>query len=147
MEAAGPEREIARDMARLASVVAPIFLIVCGVIWRFDGVVSGTLAFAIVIVNLLLGARIIGHAASISPETLMVAVLGGFVARLILLAVVVLPVRDASWFSVIPFSLTLVGGHLALLTWESRRVSGSLAYPGLPPSQQSLAPARPRSKS
>jgi hypothetical protein len=66
-----------------------------------------------------------------------------------LLALVVVPIRSLDWFEVIPFSITLVGGHLALLAWETQRVSASLAYPGLPPSHNaSFTPvARMRSKS
>jgi hypothetical protein len=129
----GPEREVALDMARLGLVLGPVFAAVSLVVWGLGGLSSSVLAFALVVVNLLFGAWTIGRAAAISPNLLMGAVLGGFVLRLLLLTVVVLPVRGAGWFEVIPFAVTLIGGHLGLLAWETQRVSASLAFPGVRP--------------
>ena len=148
LEPAGPEREVAFDMARLALFVAPAILLGAGLVWGWGGLASSALALGIVVANLLLGAWIIGRAAAVSPNLLMGAVLGGFFLRLMVLSAIVLPIRGLDWFEVVPFAITLVGGHLGLLTWETQRVSASLAYPGLPPkgaSARSLA--RPRSTS
>ena len=159
LQAHGPEREVALDMARIGLLVAPAFLALSALIWGFGGLLSSALAFTIVVVNLLLGAWIIGQTASISPNLLMGGVLGGFILRLLIMSVVVVPIRDLDWFEVIPFAVTLVGGHLGLLAWETQRVSISLAYPGLAPDRStraasvrgSAAPAqsttRPRSDS
>lgn len=146
--AKGPEREVAIDMARLGVMIAPGFLLLSVLFWGSAGLASSALALGLVIGNLLIGAWIIGQAAAISPNVLMGAVLGGFLVRLIALALIVVPIRNADWFEVAPFGLTLVGGHLALLAWESQRVSASLAYPGLPPSKRPSFPIVPtRSKS
>lgn len=143
----GPEREVALDMARLGLVLGPAFVVVSALVWGFGGLASSALAFAIVVANLVLGAWIIGRAAAVSPDLLMGAVLGGFLFRMIALSVIVLPIRGYGWFEVVPFALTLVGGHLGLLAWETQRVSLTLAYPGLPPKKANrLTTARPRSK-
>ncbi|MDH3679329.1 MAG: ATP synthase subunit I [Acidimicrobiia bacterium] len=136
-DAHGPEGEVARDLARLGLFVSPGFAALGLVFWGGGGALSSGLAIGIVITNFLLGAAIIGRTASISPELLMIGVLGGFVLRLLLLGVVVVPLRDLSWFEVVPFAITLVGGHLGLLAWETQRVSMTLAYPGLRPSNRS----------
>jgi hypothetical protein len=148
VEASGPEREVAVDMARLGLIVGPAFLAVSVAFWALAGLVSSALAFTIVVANLVLGAWIIGRAAAVSPNLLMGAVLGGFVLRMLILIAVVVPIRGYDWFEVAPFALTLIGGHLGLLAWETQRVSVSLAYPGLPPSKKSaFVPARARSES
>ena len=147
LDVGAPERDIAFDMARLALVVAPVFLIVSTIFWGFGGLASSALAFAIVVANLVLGALIIDRAAAVSPNLLMGAVLGGFVLRLIVLSVIVLPMRNVDWFEALPFGITLVGGHLGLLAWETQRIAGSLAYPGLPPSNRTaVTKARTRSQ-
>lgn len=146
-EANGPERQVAFDMARLGLVVGPVLLAIGLIGWGLAGLASSALAFALVVVNLLLGAWIIGRAASISPELMMAAVLGGFVFRLVMLAVIVVPIRGYGWFEVVPFAIALVGGHLGLLAWETQRVSLSFTYPGLPPKRATaLSTAESRSR-
>jgi hypothetical protein len=147
-EAHGPEREIALDMARLGLLVGPVFMAVATLIWSLGGLLSSALAFVIVVGNLLLGAWLIGRAAAVSPNLLMGAVLGGFALRLLTMTLLVVPIRGYDWFEVAPFAVTLIGGHLGLLAWETQRVSATLAFPGLRPSKHSgLMSARARSKS
>lgn len=144
----GPEGGVAFDMAKLSLILGPVFFVVSALVWGLGGLASSAIAMTLVVVNLLLGAWIIGRAAAVSPNLLMGAVLGGFVFRLMALSAIVLPIRDYSWFEIIPFALTLVGGHLGLLGWETQRVSISLAYPGMPPKNATPATkARPRSTS
>ena len=47
-------------------------------------------------------------------------------------------VRNASWFSPVPWGFTLIIAHLGLLAWEATQVSATLAFPALKPK-----PARP----
>jgi len=144
----GPERAMVADMARLGMILGPVFVLIGTTFWRFDGFLSAVLAFALVLGNFALGAMIIDRAAVISPTALTGAVLGGFVARLLLLTVIVVPMRDLSWFEAIPFGLTLIGGHLGLLSWESQRVVSRLAAeatPSLKPSPSTL-PTRSESE-
>lgn len=144
-EGQAPERQVALDMARLGLIVGPVFMAVSTLVWGLGGLASSALAFAIVVVNLLLGAWIIDRAAAVSPELLMGAALGGFILRLMLLSAVVVPIRNMGWFEMVPFAVTLIGGHLGLLAWETQRVSMTLAYPGLPPHQDrpTAGPASP----
>lgn len=144
----GPEREVALDMAKLGRFLGPALMVGSFAFWGLSGLASSALAFAIVVFNLLLGAWLIGRAVAISPELLMGAMLGGFLVRLGLLSVIVLPIRNMDWFEVAPFGIALVGGHLGLLAWETQRVSASFAYPGMPPSNRTpLTAARARSES
>ncbi len=128
-----PEREIALDLFRRGLIVGPVLVAGCTIFWGMDGLVSSSFALVLVLVNFLAGAWLIDWAVKISPQMLMVAVLGGFVLRMGVLTAAVFPIRDASWFGIAPFAITLIATHLGLLFWETKYVSATLAYPGLKP--------------
>ena len=72
-------------------------------------------------------------AARISLGVLMATVMIGYVVRLGIIVAATLAVVHTGWFEAVPFGGTLIVAHLALLLWETRFVSASLAYPGLKP--------------
>ncbi len=142
-----PERALVFDLARLGLIVGPVFMAICGLAWGWHGLASSFFALVLVIGNLFLGAMIIETSAKISLNFLMGAVLGGFLVRLILLTVIVLPVRHFAWFTPVPFAISLVGGHLVLLAWESKRVSTTLSSPNAAPAESPFTSAGTRSES
>jgi len=127
------ETAIARDLTQRAVWVAPAFLLVGVIGWGLDGLLSAALALVLVALNFRLGAAIISRAAQISLNALYGAVLGGYVARLALMTVVVLIVKGVGLLATVPFAITLLVTHLGLLVWESRHVAMTLAAPGLKP--------------
>ncbi len=127
------EQEVARDMIRRALPVAPVLMLVAGLIWGVDGALSSGYAIVIVLANFALSAAILTVTARISLAVMMAAVLGGYLARLALVTVAVLAVIHQSWVVVVPLALTLMITHLGLLFWETRYVSATLAYPALKP--------------
>jgi len=133
VNAAAPEREIARDLAVRTVLVAPVMLAVGAVFWGWHGLWSSGYGLVIVAVNFLLGAAIITWSARISPAVMLGAVMIGFVARLGIITAAVLPIRSSEWFEVAPFAISLLVTHLGLLAWETRHVAASLAFPGLKP--------------
>ena len=120
VDGAVPERDIARDLVRRTLWVAPPFIAV-------------GLALALVALNFVAGAAIITRALRISPTVLFGAVLAGYLVRLGVMTGVVLAVRATGWFDTVPFAVALLVTHLGLLATETRRVSASLAFPGLKP--------------
>ena len=62
----------------------------------------------------------------------------GYVVRLGLLAVIALVFKSTGWFSAVPFAITLIVTHLGLLAAETKRVSMTLAHPGLAPSARKV---------
>ena len=132
-----PEVSIARDLARRALFISPIFLLIGVAIDGVGGLISSGLALALVAFNFFLGAKIISRAIAISLNTLYGAVLFGYLIRLGLMAVAVLIVRNADWFATVPFAITLLITHLGLLIWETKHVSLSLAFPGVMPAKPS----------
>lgn len=132
-----PEFAVSRDMVRRGLLVAPVLLVVSGVIWGAEGVSGSAYGLAIVLVNFIFAAGIITITAPRSLPLLMGSVMVGYVARLGLIFIAVLPVRDSTWISIPSLCATMLVTHLGLLVWELRHVSMSLAYPGLKPPKSS----------
>jgi hypothetical protein len=128
-----PERQVALDMVRRALPFAPVLIILAALPWGLAGAASAAYAIALVVVNFLLAAWLLGAAARISYALVMGVALFGYMMRLGLIALAVLAVKDASWVEPMPLGLTLIVTHIGLLLWELRYVSASLAYPGLKP--------------
>ena len=128
-----PAIEVAQDMAKRGLLVAPVFVAIGAIGWGVDGALSVGFALAIIIVNFLFAAALLGWSARISFGLMTVASLVGFGLRLGLIALAIMAVRDMAWVELVPLSLTRIISHLGLLGWETRFVSASLAFPGLKP--------------
>jgi len=139
VNAAAPERQIARDLAIRTVLVAPLMLAIGSVFWGWHGFWSSGYALVIVAANFLLAAAAITWGAKISPAALFGAVMFGFVVRLGIITGAVLPIRNSEWFEVAPFAISLLVTHLGLLAWETRHVAASLAFPGLKPGHEILS--------
>lgn len=133
LDGPAPERDVARDMVKKGLMAAPVLVAVCWAIWGASGGASAAYGVAIVCVNFLVSAALITRTARISLVLMMGAVLFGYLARLALIFLAVMLVKDASWVSLVPLGLTIIVTHLGLLFWELRYVSVSLAFPGLKP--------------
>ncbi len=129
---AAPALEIARDMSKRAIWLLPV-VVILGSFWGPDGAISALYAFGIVVVNFLLAAYMLVAAGRISFAMMAGAAMFGYIARLGLIFLAVMLVKDASWMELVPLGITLIVTHLGLLFWELRYVSGSFAYPGLKP--------------
>lgn len=129
------ERQVVADMVRRAAPALPLPLLVAGVLRGTDGAFSAAFAVALVILNFVLAAVLLTRAARISPVALAAVAMGGFVARLALIVVAFLIVKDQAWVDVPSFGFTLVITHLGLLLWETRHVSASLAFPAVKPAR------------
>lgn len=132
-----PELEIAFDMAK-RSVFFAVPLALAGLlIWGWFGLASVCIALGVVVVNFLFGAQIIAFGArsgfATGAATLMATILGGYLLRLAIIAVVILTIRHFYWFEATPFAVSLLTTHLGLLALEYRYVSLTAAYPGLKP--------------
>jgi hypothetical protein len=128
-----PAREIVLDMAKRGLLISPLLVIAGAIGWGRNGALSVLFALGVVLLNFLMSAWIIRKATSMPQMFIMVSVLGGFALRML---IVVAAINVAALFSLaerVPLGLTIIVMHLGLLAWETRHVSGSLAYPGLKP--------------
>jgi hypothetical protein len=134
MDAPQPvERDIARDLVKHGLLLAPVVILVAGIVSGWDGTASAAIAFAIVILNFPLAAVSVGWAAKISPVMVGGVALGGYIVRLALILIALVGLRHVSWIVLPWLGFTLVGAHLVLLAWETHYVSLQLAAPGIRP--------------
>ena len=133
---AAPEREVATDIFRRGLIISPVLLLLALIFWGLSGLSSSAVSLGIVLANFLAGAWIIDWAVKISPQLLMSAVLGGFVFRMGVITATVLPIRNQTWFEIMPVALVFILLQLSLLIWETRYVSATLRYPGLKPREK-----------
>lgn len=128
-----PAGEIVRDMARRGLLVSPLVVAAGAIGWGVNGALSVLIALAIVLVNFLLSALIIRKASHMPAMYVMMAILGGFALRMLLVIGAINVAGMFDWVERIPLGITVIVAHLGLLAWETRHVSGSLAFPGLKP--------------
>lgn len=131
-----PEVTVSRDIIRRGLIIAPLIMIIAGVIWGLTGAWSAGLGLALVLMNFGLAAALISWAAPISLALMMGVTLFGFLLRLGLISLAVFLVRDVSWVSLPALGVTIIVTHLGLLFWEMRFIAASLAFPGLRPNAQ-----------
>jgi hypothetical protein len=127
------ESRIAGHMVRHALVVAPIVIVACGLVRGIDGAISAAIGLVLVALNLLAAARLIAWSAPKGAAFVQGAVLGGFLVRLMVLTLIVLALEQLDFIDLPVLVLTIAVTHIALLFWETRYVSLSLAAPGLKP--------------
>ena len=108
-----------------------------------NGAYSCAFAVALVLLNFLLAALIMAWTAPISLALMMGASLFGYLARLGLIFLAVMVVKDFSWVSLQALGCTIIVSHLGLLFWELKYISASLAFPGLKPGKQESSPIQP----
>ena len=129
-----PELRIAGDMARKSLLVAAVLVTASSVVWGVDGALSSAYSVVLVVLNFTAAAALISWGGKRGGNSLMAAVLGGYMLRLGVLTLAIVLVKDATWVERAPLFITLLVTHMGLLIWETRSVSLSLAYPGLKPS-------------
>ena len=128
-----PQREIVLDMAKRGLMISPALVAVGAIFWGLHGALSVLLALAVVLVNFAASAAVVRKSTELSQSFIMMFVLGGFAVRMGFVLGVLVVAGHFSWVSRVPLGLAIVVTHLGLLTWETRYLSTSLAYPGLKP--------------
>lgn len=127
------EGQVARHLARHAVLVAPAVILVAALVRGVDGALSAAIGLAIVAVNFLAAAAIVGWAAQHGPSAIYAAILGGFLGRLAVIVSIVFALEPVAFIDVPVLVLTIAVTHIALLFWETKYVSLTLAAPGLKP--------------
>jgi hypothetical protein len=136
-EAPPVEKAIALDMLKRGLPLAPVAVVVAALFGGADIAASVAYGIAIVLVNLLLSALMLGWAARQTPTILMMVALGGFFVRMGIVTGAILSVKDQAWVALTPLAVAVLVASLGLLFWELRYVSLSFTYPGLKPTSSS----------
>ena len=127
------ERDIAVDLAKKAAIVTPIVVIGLGV-WRGpDAALGAFLALALIVGNFFASAAILGWTAKHAPHALAGVAMLSFLGRLLIITIIGAGIKQLDIVDFPVFAITLVISYLALLFWEMRSISLTLAYPGLKP--------------
>ena len=127
------EGEVARDLVKRVLIVSPLVLLIAALWAGGEGVISAAIGLALVAANFLVSARAISFTAQRSPGAVMGVVMASYLVRMAVLFGIALLLGELSWINLPVLVVTIAVVHLALLAWETRFVSLSLAAPGLKP--------------
>jgi hypothetical protein len=127
------EAQIARHIARHAVLLAPAVILVAGILRGVDGAISAAIGLVLVSLNFLAAAAILSWATKRGPGAIYAAILGGFIGRLAVIVGIVFALEPVAFIDIPVLVLTIAVTHIALLWWETRYVSLTLAAPGLKP--------------
>ncbi len=133
IEGPSPALAVAFDLAKRSLWLIPVVVITSAAFWGLEGVYSTLYALAIVVANFVLSAYLLAVTGRINAALMAGAAMFGFLLRLALIFGAVMLVRNMWWVELVPLGITLIVAHLALLFWEMRYISGTLAFPGLKP--------------
>lgn len=127
------ESTIAVDLAKKAGILAPIVILGLGIWLGADAALGAALALAIVVVNFLGSAALLGWTARRAPHALGGVAMLSFLGRLVIITVLGAGIKALDIVDFKVFCITLIASYLGLLFWEMRSISLTLAYPGLKP--------------
>ena len=113
------EADIARSTVARAIYVAPILILVFGVLRGWEGAWSAAIGIAVVAVNFLLSGAILSISARISLQAYHAAALIGFFLRLVLLIGAVYLIASLVEVDRVAFGISAVVAYFTLLTWEA----------------------------
>lgn len=117
------ELRLARSAAVFLVVLGLPVIAVSGLVAGMPGVAGASLGTAVVIGMFLMAGATMSWAARISPTALMGAVLGGYVVRLMIYAVLIIVLGDAPWLSGTTLAVATALLLVAALAWEVRVAS------------------------
>jgi hypothetical protein len=123
---AEPERELIRRISPFALPGAALAFALGALIDDANAGWSAVIGIAVVAANFIANGASTAWAARISPVILYAVGLGGFVVRLVVVAVALLLLRQLEWFSVVAFVAALVPATVALLVVEMKLLSGRM---------------------
>jgi hypothetical protein len=87
---------------------------------------SAAIGVAIVTLNLVANGVSMAWAARISPTMIFAVGMGGFVLRLVTIAITLVLLNQLSWFSAVAFALSVVPATILLLVYEAKVLSGRM---------------------
>ena len=129
---------VVRRAAVPTAAVAAVIVAVSAALVGVKGLIGALLGVALVIVFFGISIVVVGRAARISPPAMMVAALGSFLVKIVVLAVVVSSLDGTTAFSTKTLGFTAIG---CILAWNAAQVIAAarvkMLYVDPEPSQQS----------
>ena len=117
------ELRLARSAAIFLVVLGIPVIAVAGLLAGTAGALSAAIGAAVVIGMFLMAGALMSWAARISPAALMGAVLGGYLLRLMVYALLIIVLRRVEWLSGPSLAISTAILLVAVLAYEVRTVS------------------------
>ena len=113
------EREIALDIARRGAIIAPVIILIAGALRGWNGLISASIAVAIVIANFLVAAAIMTRAAHSGPAAIGGAAFGSYVFRVAVIVIALIALRHRSFIDLTTLGLVIATAPRS--PWRSAR--------------------------
>jgi ATP synthase protein I len=110
---------VVRRAGALTAVAAAIMVAVSAALVGVKGLVGALIGVAIVIVFFGISVLVVGRAARVSPQAMMVAALVTYLVKIVLLAVVVSSLNGTTAFSTRTLGFVAIG---CILVWSATQV-------------------------
>jgi ATP synthase protein I len=110
---------VVRRAVALTAVAAAIMVAVCAALAGTKGLIGALVGVAIVVVFFGISVLVVGRAARISPQAMMVAALVTYIVKIVALAVVVSALHGTTAFSTVALGVTAIG---CILVWSAAQV-------------------------
>jgi hypothetical protein len=117
------ELKLARSAVGFLLVLGGPVIAVAALLAGTSGALSAAVGASVVIGMFVMAGALMSYAARISPAALMAAVLGGYVLRLVIYAVLIVLLRPMAWVSGPSLAISTAVLLVAVLVWEVRAVS------------------------
>ena len=114
---------IARWSAVATAAVAVVMVAVCAAIGGSHGLVGAALGVALVAIFFGIDIVALGRAARVSPQMMMLAAIGLYLFKIIVLAVAVSQLQGATFFNARLFGFTAI---VCVLAWCAAQVAASI---------------------
>lgn len=131
--ASGPEVAIAKGFLVRLGLLAPLVVLVAGLVAGLHGLETALFALGLVGVNFVLMGLAFREGAKLGAAGLLAGAFAALIGCLVVLTAATLPVVHAHWMVLGVFAVVVVVGHLGAVLIEARRVSGRLGDGGLKP--------------
>lgn len=138
------EREVARDLARRALIVAPVVVLGAGLWSGWGGAAGAALGMAVVAANFWMLAKLMAVGAKAGGTAVAFGALLGYALLLIFITLFAVLLRSVSFVDLPSFVVTIAFAHLGLIFAEMPRVGLTLGAPGLKPRPPPRAERRDR---
>jgi ATP synthase protein I len=110
---------VARRAGAMTAVAAAIMVAVCAALAGVKGLTGALIGIAIVTVFFGISVLVVGRAARISPQAMMVAAIVTYVVKIVALAIVVSALNGTTAFSTRALGFTAIG---CILVWSATQV-------------------------
>ena len=117
------EAIIGTNTAKRGIFVAPVLMVVFGLLQGWQGAVAALIGVVIVLANFILGGYIMSKAARVSMNMYHAAALFGFLIRLGLITASMVIIANVTNLDRMAMGISVVVSYLVLLSWEAVAVA------------------------